>query len=193
MTAIPVFHAFTIEYEGRVNEIITDAGISLPISSKEKIVIPPDDPGIYNIKALWDTGASNCAITPRAAKVLKIDPISSTRVCYGDGASDANVYLISLFLPNKVMMPMLKVTECKNDNETWDLIIGMDIIGHSDFSITNVGKTVMTFRHPSIKKIDYAKEATDLKASQFKGTGRNNPCPCGSGKKYKYCHGKLAG
>ena len=22
--------------------------------------------------------------------------------------------------------------------------------------------------------------------------GRNDPCPCGSGKKYKYCHGKLS-
>ncbi|EXI66317.1 MAG: preprotein translocase subunit SecA [Candidatus Accumulibacter adjunctus] len=22
--------------------------------------------------------------------------------------------------------------------------------------------------------------------------GRNEPCPCGSGKKYKYCHGKLS-
>ena len=21
--------------------------------------------------------------------------------------------------------------------------------------------------------------------------GRNDPCPCGSGKKYKHCHGKL--
>ncbi|HPV59129.1 MAG TPA: SEC-C metal-binding domain-containing protein, partial [Rectinema sp.] len=20
--------------------------------------------------------------------------------------------------------------------------------------------------------------------------GRNDPCPCGSGKKYKYCHGR---
>ena len=25
---------------------------------------------------------------------------------------------------------------------------------------------------------------------QYKGVGRNNPCPCGSGKKYKKCHGK---
>ena len=24
----------------------------------------------------------------------------------------------------------------------------------------------------------------------FKGVGRNDPCPCGSGKKYKRCHGK---
>jgi preprotein translocase subunit SecA len=22
--------------------------------------------------------------------------------------------------------------------------------------------------------------------------GRNDPCPCGSGKKYKHCHGQLA-
>jgi preprotein translocase subunit SecA len=26
----------------------------------------------------------------------------------------------------------------------------------------------------------------------FGPVGRNDPCPCGSGKKYKQCHGKLA-
>ncbi|QLG89959.1 preprotein translocase subunit SecA [Chitinibacter bivalviorum] len=26
---------------------------------------------------------------------------------------------------------------------------------------------------------------------QFQGVGRNDPCPCGSGKKYKQCHGQL--
>ncbi len=26
----------------------------------------------------------------------------------------------------------------------------------------------------------------------YAGTGRNEPCPCGSGKKYKFCHGQLA-
>ena len=26
-----------------------------------------------------------------------------------------------------------------------------------------------------------------------KKVGRNDPCPCGSGKKYKNCHGKAAG
>ena len=24
----------------------------------------------------------------------------------------------------------------------------------------------------------------------YKRQGRNDPCPCGSGKKYKFCHGK---
>jgi len=27
---------------------------------------------------------------------------------------------------------------------------------------------------------------------QEKKVGRNEPCPCGSGKKYKHCHGKAA-
>jgi preprotein translocase subunit SecA len=39
-------------------------------------------------------------------------------------------------------------------------------------------------------------EAEESKAQPFKRfgdkIGRNDPCPCGSGKKYKQCHGKLA-
>jgi preprotein translocase subunit SecA len=27
---------------------------------------------------------------------------------------------------------------------------------------------------------------------QHPKVGRNDPCPCGSGKKYKHCHGQLA-
>jgi uncharacterized protein YecA (UPF0149 family) len=33
-----------------------------------------------------------------------------------------------------------------------------------------------------------AREETDLKAKLAKA-GRNDPCPCGSGKKVKKCHG----
>ncbi|MBF3537002.1 SEC-C domain-containing protein, partial [Burkholderia pseudomallei] len=28
-------------------------------------------------------------------------------------------------------------------------------------------------------------------AGEVPRVGRNDPCPCGSGKKYKHCHGKL--
>jgi uncharacterized protein len=34
-----------------------------------------------------------------------------------------------------------------------------------------------------------AREETDLKSKLAK-LGRNDPCPCGSGKKVKHCHGK---
>ena len=37
-------------------------------------------------------------------------------------------------------------------------------------------------------------EASDKVRTQVREgakVGRNDPCPCGSGKKYKQCHGKL--
>jgi preprotein translocase subunit SecA len=41
---------------------------------------------------------------------------------------------------------------------------------------------------PSMKTIDFVQE---FKLTETMGhTGRNDPCPCGSKKKYKYCHGK---
>ncbi len=36
-----------------------------------------------------------------------------------------------------------------------------------------------------------APELVAMPADAFVGVGRNDPCPCGSGKKYKHCHGKL--
>ena len=44
-----------------------------------------------------------------------------------------------------------------------------------------------------VKRGRYADEAMGILAEQekkkFAQVGRNDPCPCGSGKKYKYCHG----
>jgi len=37
-----------------------------------------------------------------------------------------------------------------------------------------------------------APEVDDTFVRQDKKVGRNDPCPCGSGKKYKHCHGKLS-
>ncbi len=30
----------------------------------------------------------------------------------------------------------------------------------------------------------------DTPSESYKNVGRNDPCPCGSGKKFKHCHGK---
>jgi preprotein translocase subunit SecA len=63
----------------------------------------------------------------------------------------------------------------------------MDVICSGDFAITNVsGQTCVSFRTPSCETIDYVVEANRI---LFGGTPRNAPCPCGSGKKYKRCHG----
>ena len=45
---------------------------------------------------------------------------------------------------------------------------------------------------PSDDGQDLASQAPIVKASAFDRAGRNDPCPCGSGKKFKFCHGKPA-
>jgi preprotein translocase subunit SecA len=50
----------------------------------------------------------------------------------------------------------------------------------------------VTYTHPN--EDGSVSEDTDpgAVAAQVPKVGRNDPCPCGSGKKYKLCHGKLA-
>jgi preprotein translocase subunit SecA len=57
-------------------------------------------------------------------------------------------------------------------------------------NIANVTYTAPTETGEAITVVDAstANSATD----SVPRVGRNEPCPCGSGKKYKQCHGKLA-
>jgi len=52
-----------------------------------------------------------------------------------------------------------------------------------------------TARHDSLKtseKSSAAETGSQPFKRDFPKVGRNDPCPCGSGKKYKQCHGKLS-
>jgi hypothetical protein len=102
------------------------------------------------------------------------------------GQRTTSVYFVSVFLPNKVVLPQLRVTEGDLPGDT-DVLIGMDIIGQGDFAVTNKdGKTVFSFRIPSLDRIDFVKQ----KPAELSKVGRNDPCLCGSGKKYKKCCGR---
>ncbi|MDE2453620.1 MAG: SEC-C domain-containing protein, partial [Burkholderiales bacterium] len=55
----------------------------------------------------------------------------------------------------------------------------------------------VTYTHPNedgsiSRDADVAAAASAAAAAALPRVGRNDPCPCGSGKKYKFCHGKLA-
>jgi preprotein translocase subunit SecA len=53
----------------------------------------------------------------------------------------------------------------------------------------------MQFQHPDMGGYSADEEAADpdyQNPSEVPKVGRNDPCPCGSGKKYKHCHGQLA-
>jgi uncharacterized protein len=47
-------------------------------------------------------------------------------------------------------------------------------------------------RPPANIMLALAREEAE-RARQFAGVGRNDPCPCGSGRKFKHCHGKKWG
>jgi preprotein translocase subunit SecA len=53
----------------------------------------------------------------------------------------------------------------------------------------------MQFQHPDMGGYSADEEAADSdyqNPSEVPKVGRNDSCPCGSGKKYKHCHGQLA-
>ncbi|MFQ6024236.1 MAG: preprotein translocase subunit SecA [Acidiferrobacterales bacterium] len=56
----------------------------------------------------------------------------------------------------------------------------------------------MQYLHPSVEPGEAAVEQEEVATVQrpivrkHRKIGRNEPCPCGSGKKYKHCHGRVA-
>jgi preprotein translocase subunit SecA len=54
------------------------------------------------------------------------------------------------------------------------------------------------YQHADVSEAlaDEAPSETETKVQPFiregQKIGRNDPCPCGSGRKYKHCHGRLA-
>jgi preprotein translocase subunit SecA len=60
--------------------------------------------------------------------------------------------------------------------------------------ISNVTYSAPTETGEVETKVDEAtaRAATAVLAAAGPRVGRNDPCPCGSGKKYKHCHGRLA-
>ena len=50
----------------------------------------------------------------------------------------------------------------------------------------------MQYEHPGVTEDGAAETGAKPMVRGQPKIGRNDPCPCGSGKKYKQCHGKLA-
>lgn len=181
------FQAFTLKAQGLLNRITTEIGITPAYDPKA----PPNPlPTPVTVQAIWDTGATGTCLTPALAKSLGLQPTGAAAAMDHGGGTAANCprYMVNLTLPNHVVVAGQLITELPAA-QAFDVIIGMDIITHGDFSITNVtGKTWLSFRIPSCDPIDYVVEANRL---VFAGTHRNAPCPCGSGTKYKKCHGAV--
>lgn len=180
--------AFTSTYLKLSRVLINEVMISKATSTTMSKILKIEDYNFKKYKAIWDTGATGSVITEKVVKELDLKPTGMVMVSTASDERLANTYIVNIWLPHKVVFGELKVTEGKLKGET-EVLIGMDIISSGDFAVTNYdGKTVFTFRAPSAECIDFVKKIRQQ--SMLKGLnkiGRNDPCSCGSGKKYKHC------
>ena len=153
-------HAFTTRYDGRARVLFNQVGVFLPVT--------PEEAKAQNIQlkeylAIWDTGATHSAITKKVVDDLKLQPTGVREIRHAGGKSSNNTYLVNIALPNRVIVPHIRVTEVQlipddnvSDDKQPQLLIGMDIISLGDFAVTNAnGKTTFSFRVPSVQEIDF--------------------------------------
>jgi len=188
--------SFVSSYEGISNVLqnrvhITNAFNPSTITDK----ITPQNLDAKEYVAIWDTGATGTVITQKVVNDLGLKQVGVTQLdTVGGEKDDAPLYLVAIFLPNLVYVSELMVVEASVTGNA-EVLVGMDIIGRGDFAVTNRDrKTVFSFRMPSLERIDFTKRALPAGSLQVPKpspkVGRNDPCPCGSGKKFKKCHGK---
>ncbi len=60
----------------------------------------------------------------------------------------------------------------------------------SDASAGTAARDIAAANAPKQVKANETKNRTPVVKSDLEKVGRNDPCPCGSGKKYKQCHGR---
>lgn len=158
------FSAFTTRFNGITNVLHTKVSLSLPYNPTTDISQPPTP---VECDAIWDTGASMSTITKATAQKLGLKPTGKVGVSNTSGKQIKDTYLINVYLPNKVALSYVSVVECESLVGNFEFLVGMDIIANGDFSVTNVnGKTVMSYRMPSIEEVDYVKEAEIVKQNR---------------------------
>jgi hypothetical protein len=184
-------------------QIITTIQV-LPAHNMGESVTPYQE----KFKGLWDTGASASTIGTAIAARLAL-PVIGQREMYGaGGAYISQVYLAGLLLPNNVSIEHIALYGFESSPK-FDMLIGMDIITMGDFLVSSHnGQVHFSFQIPSMGGITLSgiekavrrdgvltvKSQTNIGTSRRNTPkiGRNEPCHCGSGKKYKHCHGKGA-
>ncbi len=194
-----VVPAFTTYSPARRNVLTNEVEVSAAYDPSTGKSLP-----IFRKKcvAIWDTGATTTVITKQLSQECGLKATGMAQVRGVHGTARVNVYLINLRLPNKVEIINLHVSEADRlavEDDGAQVLIGMDVIGAGDFAVSNYqNRTTFTFRMPSQEQIDFLPlDARRPVAASNPGeprakVGRNDPCPCGSGKKYKKCHGLQA-
>jgi predicted aspartyl protease len=176
-------HSYTRQYEG------LSRTLTIPVK-----IVSIQTGKHYETNGIIDTGATGSVISENIAVELGLLPLTYTFV---NTASEQNVvtpiYELHIEFDNGIRIVNVKVT-AGTLLKGAECLIGMDILTLGDLAVTNwQKKTCVSFRIPSVNKIDFVDAANKSKpVVSAKKPGRNDPCPCGSEKKYKNCCGMNA-
>jgi len=136
---------------------MSNVELGAPFKLEGNTPIPKPYP--KDLIAVWDTGATGTTITTDVAKSFLLESMGPAVLRGVTGCAPCNRYLVSIHLPNGVVIPELEVTDCDYDIGC-DVLIGMDIITLGDFAVSNFdGRTTFTFRMPSVERIDFTRAA----------------------------------
>jgi uncharacterized protein YecA (UPF0149 family) len=72
-----------------------------------------------------------------------------------------------------------------------------EALRHGEMDINEMRRKIMTMNMPNgdlrismLKELNRIQNEAKQQPDAVKKVGRNDPCPCGSGKKYKHCCGR---
>lgn len=153
------YSAFTQSFSGRTNVLVSRIRVSQAFTPNPSNRKMPSQ----SVQALgiWDTGATTSVITEALVKKLNLKPYSKTQVRGVNGTTTEDTYYVNVLLPNKFLVSHVRAPQCKQLAGNFDFLIGMDIIGIGDLSVSHAnGKTMLSFRAPSLGGVDYAAEAS---------------------------------
>jgi predicted aspartyl protease len=162
--------SFTTVYSGLSNILFNDVLISQAFKpTTERINSQKFQ--TKNYRAIWDTGATGTVITKKAVEECDLKSIGIIEVKTTKGSFKTNSYLVNIWLPNRVMVA--NVNACLGEVEGADVLIGMNIISRGDFAVTNkAGKTVFSFRLPSVECIDFVSKPFKPKPTKIIPRGK---------------------
>ena len=150
----------------------TESKFGIVPQLKNEVIIKTDNNGVV-ARALWDTGATGTCISKDVVEKLQLIPTGKKNIKTPSGSSIVNTFLVSIILPNNVIVPNIEVCDSEIGDQNVDVLVGMNIITMGDLAISNYNnQTVFTFRVPSRKRTDYAMELNIEKQVGTHGKGK---------------------
>lgn len=185
--------AFSVKADKRLNIIKVQVGIAETLSNGS-------EPSQTAIKTYWakiDTGANTSCISDNVIQALELEAVRLIEVQTNQGTQRKNQYIVDIYLPNRIRFTPINAMGIMTNTESgYDCIIGMDILSNTDISISYANnETLFSLRIPASGGIDFVQMIDQQKNAKTPkrtvAATRDQPCPCGSGKKHKNCCSQL--